>query len=62
MKITEDCFNAKMITNFIVLCTILVFAIGYFKYATEIEDEVTTLMVDSLKNINDSLAEHESTR
>lgn len=51
-----------MITNLIIVLALVASAIYYFNNAAEIEDKVTTVLVNSLKDVNNSLAEQESTR
>ena len=62
MSNKEKFFDSKMITNLILALTLVVSAICYFNYSAEIEDEVTTVIVNSLKDVNNSLAEQESAR
>ncbi|TLP70576.1 hypothetical protein [Maribacter sp. ACAM166] len=62
MKTNEKFFDSKMIVNLMIAFTLIVFGIVYLNYSTEIEDEVTTVIVNSLKDVNTSLAEQESAR
>ncbi len=51
-----------MITNLIIALALIASAIYYFNNSSEIEDKVTTVLVNSLQDANNSLAEQEATR
>ena len=46
----------------ILASTLILSAIYYINNSDEIEDEVTTVMVNALHDVNNSLAEQESAR
>jgi hypothetical protein len=62
MTENEKFFDLKMIGNVIIALILLVCGMYYFKYADKIEDEVTNVIVSSLKDVNNSLAEQESVK
>ncbi|WP_218157870.1 hypothetical protein [Maribacter stanieri] len=49
-----------MIANLIIAFALLFSAIYYFNYAQEIEDDINTVIVNSLKDASNSLAEQET--
>ena len=49
-----------MIVNIMLALTLVLSAIYYLNYSDEIHDEVTTVIVNSLNDVNNSLAEQES--
>lgn len=51
-----------MIVNMVLALSLMLSAIYYLNYSDEIEDEVTTVIVNSVKDANNSLAEQESVR
>tara|TARA_R110001592_G_scaffold109196_3_gene304678 strand:+ start:9534 stop:9725 length:192 start_codon:yes stop_codon:yes gene_type:complete len=62
MRKRENFFDSKMIVNMILASTLILSAIYYINNSDEIEDEVTTVMVNALHDVNNSLAEQESAR
>lgn len=62
MKTKEEIFDSKLIANLMIVFALVISAIYYINYATEIKDEVTTVIVNSLNDVNNSLAEQESTK
>jgi len=62
MTENEKLFNFKIIGNLVIALILLVCGIYYIKYADEIEEEITNVVVNSLKDVNNSLAEQESVR
>jgi hypothetical protein len=62
MSERENFFDSKMIVNIMLALTLMLSAIYYLNYSDEIEDEVTTVMVNALNDVNNSLAEQESAR
>lgn len=62
MKTKEVFFDSKTIANFMIAVALVVSALYYLNNAKEIKDEVNTVIVDSLNNVNNSLAEQESSR
>jgi len=56
----ENFFDSKMIANLIIVFALLFSAIYYFNYAQEIEDDINTVIVNSLKDASNSLAEQET--
>ena len=51
-----------MIVNLMLALTLILSAVYYLNYSEEIQDEVTTVIVNSLNDVNNSLAEQESAR
>ncbi|MEH6511701.1 hypothetical protein [Maribacter arcticus] len=62
MSNRENFFDSKMIVNIMLALTLVLSAIYYLNYSDEIHDEVTTVIVNSLNDVNNSLAEQESAR
>jgi len=62
MNTKEKFFDSRIIANFTIAFTLIISIIFYLKYSTEIEDQVTTVIVHSLKDVSSSLAEQESAR
>ncbi|MDP2527138.1 hypothetical protein CSC80_01665 [Maribacter sp. 6B07] len=62
MEKQEYFFDSKMIANLLIALTLLLSAAYYISNAKEIEDEVNTVIVSSLKDVSNSLAEQETTR
>lgn len=60
MENQENFFDSKMIANIIIVFALLFSAIYYFNYAQEIEDDINTVIVNSLKDASNSLAEQET--
>ena len=60
MENQENFFDSKMIANLIIAFALLFSAIYYFNYAQEIEDDINTVIVNSLKDASNSLAEQET--
>lgn len=60
MKATAAFFDSRMIANLIIAFSLVVSAIYYLNYAAEIEDEMKSVIVNSLNDVNNSLAEQES--
>ncbi|HDZ06657.1 hypothetical protein LCGC14_0190270 [marine sediment metagenome] len=60
MENQENFFDSKMIANLIIAFALLFSAFYYFNYAQEIENDVSTVIVNSLKDVNNSLAEQET--
>ncbi|SIQ35448.1 hypothetical protein [Maribacter ulvicola] len=58
----EIFFDSKMIANLLIAFALLFSAIYYFNNAEEIEGEVNTVIVNALKDANNSLAEHDTPR
>jgi hypothetical protein len=56
----DNFFDSKMIVNMMLALTLMLSAIYFLNYSDEIEDEVTTVMVNALNDVNNSLAEQES--
>lgn len=51
-----------MIANFLIALALILTAIYYFNNSEEIEGEVNSVIVNSLNDVNNNLAEHESSR
>ena len=62
MEKQEYFFDSKMIANLLIALTLLLSAAYYISNAKEIEEEVNTVIVSSLKDVSNSLAEQETTR
>ncbi|WP_321826728.1 hypothetical protein [Maribacter dokdonensis] len=62
MEKQEYFFDSKMIANLLIALALLLSAAYYIRNAKEIEDEVNTVIVSSLKDFSNSLAEQETTR
>ena len=62
MEKQEYFFDSKMIANLLIALALLLSAAQYISNAKEIEDEVNTVIVSSLKDVSNSLAEQETTR
>lgn len=62
MEKQEYFFDSKMIANLLIALTLLLSAAYYISNAKEIEDEVNTVIVSSLKDVSNSLAEQETTK
>ncbi|TDS16787.1 hypothetical protein DFQ03_1273 [Maribacter caenipelagi] len=60
MDNNEIFLDSKMIANFLIAFALLFAAIYYFNYSDEIQDEVNTVIVNSLIDVNNSLAEQET--
>lgn len=60
MENQENFFDSKMIANLIIVFALLFSAIYYLNYAQEIEDDINTVIVNSLKDASNSLAEQET--
>ena len=60
MENQENFFDSKMIANLIIAFALFFSAIYYFNYAQEIEDDINTVIVNSLKDPSNSLAEQET--
>ena len=53
----ENFFDSKMIANLLIALALLLSAVYYIKNSNEIEDEVNSVLVSSLQDVNNSLAE-----
>ncbi|MBU2899807.1 MULTISPECIES: hypothetical protein [Maribacter] len=62
MEKQEYFFDSKMIANLLIVLALLLSAAYYISNAKEIEEEVNTVIVSSLKDVSNSLAEQETTR
>ena len=62
MDNSEKFFDSKMIVNCIIAFAVVLAAVIYYQFGNEIKDEVNTVLVSSLNDVNHSLAEQESTR
>tara|TARA_R110002051_G_scaffold255120_6_gene314276 strand:+ start:11655 stop:11846 length:192 start_codon:yes stop_codon:yes gene_type:complete len=58
----ENFLDSKMIANFLIALALMLTAIYYFNNSEEIEGEVNSVIVNSLNDVNNNLAEHESAR
>ncbi|MEP2058738.1 hypothetical protein [Maribacter litoralis] len=57
----ENFFDSKMIANLLIALALLLSAVYYIKNSNEIEDEVNSVLVSSLQDVSNSLAEQETT-
>lgn len=62
MRTKQELFDSKMIANLIVAIALVISAICYLNFSTEIEDEVSAVIVDTLNDVSNSLAEQGSSR
>jgi len=62
MNNQENFFDSKMIANLLIALALLFSTIYYFNYSEEIEREVNVVIVNSLKDVNNSLAEQDTAR
>ncbi|WP_405410151.1 hypothetical protein [Maribacter sp. Asnod1-A12] len=62
MENKENFLDSKMIANFLIALALLFSAIYYFNYSDEINNEVNTVIVNSLLDVNNSLAEQDTAR
>jgi hypothetical protein len=62
MKNSEKFFDSKTIADLIFVLAVVLAALFYIQYAAEIEEEVTTVIVNALNDVNSSLAEQEAVR
>ena len=62
MSKKETFFDSNTIVNLMLAFALILATIYYFNYSDKIEDEVTTVMVNSLNDVNNSLVEQESAR
>jgi len=62
MNNQENFFDSKMIANFLIALALLFSAVYYYNYSEEIEREINVIIVDSLKDVNNSLAEQDTAR
>ncbi|APQ18142.1 hypothetical protein [Maribacter hydrothermalis] len=62
MAKNENFLDSKMIANFLIALALILTAIYYFNNSEEIEGEVNSVIVNSLNDVNNNLAEHESSR
>lgn len=53
----EIFFDSKMIANLLIALALLLSAVYYIKNSNEIEDEVNSVLVSSLQDVSNSLAE-----
>ncbi|VXB88654.1 hypothetical protein [Maribacter litoralis] len=53
----ENFFDSKMIANLLIALALLLSAVYYIKNSNEIEDEVNSVLVSSLQDVSNSLAE-----
>ncbi|WP_437370715.1 hypothetical protein [Maribacter litoralis] len=57
MNKQENFFDSKMIANLLIALALLLSAVYYIKNSNEIEDEVNSVLVSSLQDVSNSLAE-----
>ena len=54
---SEKNLNAKFMTDALVLLMFIITALLFLQYSQEIENEITTVVLNSLNDINSSIAE-----
>ncbi|MDF4202312.1 hypothetical protein PXD56_05080 [Maribacter sp. SA7] len=62
MENNEKILDSKTIANFLIAFALMLTAVYYFNNSEEIENEVSSAVVSSLADVNNSLAEHETSR
>ncbi|WP_125222747.1 hypothetical protein [Maribacter algicola] len=53
---SKNSLDLKLMTDVIVLCMLIVSAILFLQYSHEIENEITTAVLNSMNDINNSIA------
>ncbi|UWX53883.1 hypothetical protein NYZ99_12195 [Maribacter litopenaei] len=54
---SEKNLNAKFMTDALVLLMFIITALLFFQYSQEIENEITAVVLNSVNDINSSIAE-----
>lgn len=54
---SEKNLNAKFMTDALVLLMFIITVLLFFQYSQEIENEITTVVLNSVNDINSSIAE-----
>lgn len=62
MANNENIIDSKTIANMLIVLALMLTAIYYLNNYEEIESEVSSVIVSSLVDVNNSLAEHEAPR
>lgn len=62
MNTEEKLFDATLVTNLLLVLALVFSVLYYVKYAAEIQEEVTTVIMNSLNDVSNSLAQQESVR
>ncbi|MEP2237286.1 MAG: hypothetical protein ABJI22_02920 [Maribacter sp.] len=62
MENNEKILDSKTIANLLLAFALMLTAVYYFNNSEEIENEVSSAVVSSLEDVNNSLAEHETSR
>lgn len=57
MKISNNTLDAKLMSDILLLVMLIVTAIIFMQYSQEIENEITTAVLNSVSDINNSIAE-----
>lgn len=57
MKVSENALDTKLMTDILVLVMFIIAAILFIQYSQEIENEITTAVLNSVNDINNSIAE-----
>jgi hypothetical protein len=62
MKNSEKFFDSKTIADLIFVFSVVLAALFYMHYTAEIEEELTSVIVNALNDVNSSLAEQDAVR
>ncbi|MGC1514469.1 MAG: hypothetical protein WA810_02740 [Maribacter sp.] len=62
MNAKEHFMDANMMANLLITITLILGVIGYLNYSNEIDDEVKTVIVSALSDVNNSLVEQGTTK
>ena len=62
MKISNNTLDAKLMSDILLLVMLIVTAIIFMQYSQEIENEITTAVLNSVSDINNSIAETQTGR
>ena len=57
MKISKNSLDAKLMTDILILMMFIAAAILFMQYSQEIENEIRTAVLNSVNDINGSIAE-----
>lgn len=53
---SKNSLDLKLMTDVIILCMLIVSAMLFLQYSHEIENEITTAVLNSMSDINNSIA------
>ncbi len=57
MKVSNNTLDSKLMSDILLLVMLIVTAIIFMQYSQEIENEITTAVLNSVSDINNSIAE-----